>query len=280
MLCLFVFGLTACAHRPVDKLAWKKPSNFDSIHDSAPEKILINLRHVKEPVPKPLPLSRYGNSATYVVRGHTYHVLKSAKGYHVVGIASWYGKKFQGYRTSSGEPYDMFSMTAASTVLPIPCFARVTNLENHRSVIVKVNDRGPFEQHRVMDVSYAAAWKLGMLKHGTARVSVTVIQSIDSKKIVSKLKHLNIKKQKNNQEAKKPMYWIQIGAFSNQQHANALVSKTKKYLSDSVHVACVSKTTSMLCRVTVGPFSSKQQMQKTTVLLKQHGIINPYVYRK
>lgn len=128
-----------------------------------------------EIVPKNEPLSDSGNPERYTVMGQTFAVLDSAQGYAAEGIASWYGTKFHGRRTSSGEPYNMFAMTAAHTTLPLPTYVRVRNLENGRSTVVKVNDRGPFVDDRLIDLSYAAASRLGMQDQGTARVRVEAL---------------------------------------------------------------------------------------------------------
>ncbi|HUW98877.1 MAG TPA: septal ring lytic transglycosylase RlpA family protein [Acidiferrobacter sp.] len=122
-------------------------------------------------VPRKLPLSRYGNSP-YTVNGRTYYPLKSAAGYRQRGIASWYGRPFNGQKTSDGEIYNMYAMTAANKVLPLPSYALVRNLANNRSIIVRINDRGPFYPHRIIDLSYAAAARLGVLATGTAPVIV------------------------------------------------------------------------------------------------------------
>ncbi len=121
------------------------------------------------------PLSKFGNPISYKVDGATYYVSRERKAYKARGYASWYGKQFHGERTSSGESYDMYKMTAAHKTLPIPSFVRVTNLENGRKVILRVNDRGPFHDDRVIDVSYVAASKLGMLRKGTAYVEVEAL---------------------------------------------------------------------------------------------------------
>ncbi|WP_447556101.1 septal ring lytic transglycosylase RlpA family protein [Vreelandella sp. EE22] len=119
--------------------------------------------------------SRAGNRSTYEVWGETYHVLPSASGYAKQGTASWYGEKFHGYATSNGEIYDMYKMSAAHRSLPLPTFARVTSLSNGQSVIVRVNDRGPFHSDREIDLSYAAAARLGFLDNGTGSVRVEAI---------------------------------------------------------------------------------------------------------
>lgn len=134
-----------------------------------------DLASIPDAIPRDEPLSRYGNPETYVVFGKRYRVMKSAKGFVERGAASWYGPGFHGERTSSGEPYDMYAMTAAHKSLPIPSYVRVTNLDNGRSIVVRVNDRGPFVDKRIIDLSYTAAWKLDMLRSGTAPVEIRVL---------------------------------------------------------------------------------------------------------
>ncbi len=128
-----------------------------------------------EPVPQAEPPSRSGNADTYVVFGRRYRVKETSEGYREQGIASWYGKDFHGRKTSSGPPFNMFDLTAAHKSLPIPTYARVTNLENGRSTVVKINDRGPFVGNRLIDLSYAAADRLGVLQRGTALVEVAAV---------------------------------------------------------------------------------------------------------
>jgi len=134
-----------------------------------------DLDSIPDAVPRAEPRSRYGNPESYVVFGQTYRVQKSARGHVERGLASWYGPGFHAERTSSGEPYDMYAMTAAHKTLPIPAYVRVTHLENGRSVVVKVNDRGPFVGDRIIDLSYTAAHKLGMIRSGTAPVEIRVL---------------------------------------------------------------------------------------------------------
>jgi rare lipoprotein A len=131
---------------------------------------------VPDAVPRVEPRSRYGNPPFYEVFGKRYYVLSSSVGYWERGVASWYGPGFHKERTSTGESYDMYGMTAAHKTLPLPAYVRVTNLQNGRSVVVRVNDRGPFVSNRIIDLSYSAAAKLDMLRHGTAMVE---IRSID-----------------------------------------------------------------------------------------------------
>ena len=146
---------------------------------SLPKGAPRDLDAIPDPVPRKEPLSRYGNPETYEVFGRTYRVQRSARGHVERGIASWYGPGFHAERTSSGEPYDMYAMTAAHKTLPIPVYVRVTNLENGRSVVVRVNDRGPFVGDRIIDLSYTAAHKLDMTRKGTAPVEIRVIEPGD-----------------------------------------------------------------------------------------------------
>ncbi|MEA3273961.1 MAG: septal ring lytic transglycosylase RlpA family protein [Pseudomonadota bacterium] len=134
-----------------------------------------DLSDVPDAVPKVEPKSKYGNPKSYVVFGKRYHTKPSSEGHVEQGLASWYGKKFHGRKTSSGERYDMYAMTAAHKSLPLPTYARVTNLKNGRSAVVKINDRGPFHGKRIIDLSYAAAHKLGVVSKGTALVEVQAI---------------------------------------------------------------------------------------------------------
>ena len=142
--------------------------------DGAPNKVLRDCE-IDIPIPRLEPKSRGGNRPTYTVHGKTYRVLDSSDGFVERGVASWYGTAFHGNLTSNGERYDMYAMTAAHKHLPLPTYVEVRNLDNNRRVIVRVNDRGPFIVGRVIDLSYAAATKIGMLDRGTARVEVRAI---------------------------------------------------------------------------------------------------------
>lgn len=134
-----------------------------------------NLATVPDAVPKAEPRTRRGNPPNYEVLGKRYTVMASERGYKERGVASWYGPNFHAKATSNGDAYDMYAMTAAHKTLPIPAYVRVTNLNNGRSVVVRVNDRGPFVDNRIIDLSYTAAWKLDMLRSGTAFVEVEAL---------------------------------------------------------------------------------------------------------
>lgn len=140
----------------------------------------LDLAKIPDAVPKVEPRSANGNPDSYVEGGHRYWVIPNAKGYAERGLASWYGPNFHEKRTSSGEPYDMYKMTAAHKTLPLPTYLRVTNLENNRSVVVRVNDRGPFKKGRIIDLSYVAAAKLGIVGDGTATVEIHALDPAGS----------------------------------------------------------------------------------------------------
>jgi len=162
--------LAACSSRPVPP-SGPSPDGYPDA-DGIPS----GAHAMPDAVPVDEPRSRYGNPKTYEVMGERYFVLNSAEGYKEQGRASWYGTKFHGKRTSSGESYDMYQMTAAHKTLPLPTYVRVTRKSNGRSVVVKVNDRGPFHTGRIIDLSYAAAARLDLLKEGSAEVEVEALE--------------------------------------------------------------------------------------------------------
>ena len=150
-----------------------------TVRDSAPSGSVSIPDLPDDPVPRAEPRSRYGNGPVYEVLGQTYRVMNSSSGYKERGVASWYGKKFHGRLTSNREPYDMYAMTAAHKTLPLPTYVKVRNLRNDRAIIVRVNDRGPFVHNRIIDLSYAAAMKLDLVRDGTSLVEVTAISFED-----------------------------------------------------------------------------------------------------
>jgi rare lipoprotein A len=143
---------------------------------SAPRPPDAELLTLPDAVPKAEPRAQLGNPPFYEVYGQRYTLLESGRGYRERGVASWYGPDFHGVRTSIGESYDMYSMTAAHKTLPLPAYARITNLRNGRSVVVRINDRGPFKANRIVDLSYAAALKLDMVRDGTTLVEVQELE--------------------------------------------------------------------------------------------------------
>ncbi|MDP3295385.1 MAG: septal ring lytic transglycosylase RlpA family protein [Nevskia sp.] len=152
----------------------------------AANEIPANVGDIPDAVPESVEKSRYGNPESYEVFGVHYDVLQDAAGFKERGHASWYGKKFHGRRTSSGETYDMFAMSGAHKTLPIPTYARVTNLENGKSVVVRINDRGPFHQGRIVDLSYSAAHRIGIIGGGSGEVELEVVDAAGRTLVASK----------------------------------------------------------------------------------------------
>lgn len=168
----------------------------------------------------------------YVIKNHTYYPLPSAHGYEETGIASWYGKGFHGHSTSNGEIYNMHDATAAHKLLPMGTMLLVTNLKNGKQTVVRVNDRGPFAQGRIIDLSYTAAQKIGLIHSGTAKVTITALGEV--KRIKGKIQY-----KKKYAELKSGQYYVQIGAFANKFNSIRLQEK----FIDAGHRAVIKKTT-------------------------------------
>ena len=223
-----------------------------------------NLDATPDAVPRAEPLHRYANRP-YVALGKTYTPLGKPGGYKERGIASWYGKKFHGQRTSSGETYDMYGMTAAHPTLPIPSYARVTNLSTHKSVVVRINDRGPFLHDRIMDLSYTAAHKLGIVGNGSSEVEVESIAAdavttpiaVTDPVTSEPLAPATAPAASNTPPAGGNVY-LQIGAFKSQQGAESFLAKMRaEFSSSGKQVVLYQKDE--LVRVHVGPYASADE---------------------
>ena len=228
----------------------------------------VDTSQVPDAIQKNEPKSKYGNPASYVVNGKTYHVLNSSKGYNEQGIASWYGEKFHGRRTSSGETYDMYAMTAAHKSLPLPTYAEVTNLQNGKKVVVKVNDRGPFHNNRVIDLSYTAASRLGILGKGTGLVEVRVIDAsyppeekpdtrpkapVTSVNVPVPMAEVTLSMpESGNANAD---FYIQVGAFSQLDNAQKMYDKLQSIGSSLVSINEAVVNGNRLYRVRIGPIN-------------------------
>lgn len=199
----------------------------------------------KAVIPKVEPRSRYGNPDSYDVLGKTYHVLPSAKAFKQEGLASWYGTKFHSKLTSSGEPYDMYELTAAHKTLPLPTYVKVKNQDNGKELVVKVNDRGPFHEGRIIDLSYAAAQALGVVKHGVAHVIIEAVAL-------------------NN--AVDPMFYLQVAAFHTQNSAEQFKDFVQSFL-EKKQVSVEPKADGYI--VIVGPFES--QIARNHIIQKLEG---------
>jgi rare lipoprotein A len=221
------------------------------VSDSGPA-APIDVSGLAEPVPREEPRSRYGNRSPYLVLGKSYRVLDSAEGYVERGVASWYGSKFNGRATSSGEIYGMCSFTAAHKTLPLPSFARVTHLDNGRSVVVRVNDRGPFHDGRLIDLSYAAAVRLGVDRTGTARVEVRAITSSEPDRGPTPRAATAVARPAYAGGAAGPSL-VQAGSFAEKGNAKRLVERLENAGIDDVDLDRAEVDGRAVWRVRIGP---------------------------
>ena len=221
-------------------------------------------------VPRDEPLSRYGNMESYEVYGKRYYTLPSSKGYKEQGTASWYGTKFHGKRTSSGEPYDLYAMTAAHKTLPLPTFVEVTNLNNGRTVIVKVNDRGPFHDDRLIDLSYAAATRLDILPTGTGRVEIRAIDPNETGTAVTPADTPAVAPTVGVPQNE--TLYLQVGAFSSRDNAERLQRDLLSQHIGGVRIVEATTDAGTFYKVQVGPLASHIDANRVTQELKILGI--------
>jgi rare lipoprotein A len=243
---------------------------------------LRDVSHVPDAVPRVEPRSRGGNPDSYVVLGKRYRTLGSSRGFVQRGVASWYGTKFHGRRTSNGEVYDMYRMSAAHKRLPIPTYLEVTNLENGRRVIVRVNDRGPFHDNRIIDLSYAAASRIGMLGKGTALVEIRAIDPAAPRPATVTRVARNAAPQADTAgvhipAAAAPRIFLQAGAFSSSDNARRLRRRLEGALARSVRIVPVASTVGSVHRVQVGPLASIEAADRVSAQMLNLGIREPLV---
>ena len=249
-----------------------------AVRDGAPESYSRDWNAIEDAVPRHEPFSRYGNPDNYEVFGVNYQVMEKNTGFSQQGLASWYGTKFHGQRTSSGEAYDMFAMTAAHKSLRIPTYVEVTNLDNKRTAIVKVNDRGPFHEGRIIDLSYAAATRLGVAETGTARVTIRVVEiekspqetlvNNGSDKVSTA--SLVLEDSEVTSSVKSPVeFYVQVAAFSSEENAKRMRDdlNNKGFNSVRIHVEGVPEK--LLYRVRIGPLLSRLVAEKLVTQLKE-----------
>lgn len=225
----------------------------------------VDVAKIPDPIPKVEPLSKYGNPSSYSVLGRKYYVMKSHLGYSEKGIASWYGMKFHNHRTSSGEPYNIAAMTAAHKTLPIPCYALVTNLKNGKHVTVKVNDRGPFHENRIIDLSYVAAKKLGVFPAGTALVQVTAIDPRNPDAALASAPS----------KSSNPTLFMQIGAFAQRDNAVRLVAAIKPYTQAPIQIKEGAFNGDPIYRVHIGPLENVDSSDALHHQLLVHNLGQP-----
>jgi rare lipoprotein A len=227
---------------------------------TAPAAPPANIDAIPDAVPRAEPRSAHGNPPFYEVLGRRYYVLAAADGYLERGVASWYGPTFHGGNTSSGEPYDMYGMTAAHKTLPLPTYARVTNLRNGRSVVVRINDRGPFVANRLIDLSYTAAAKLDMIRDGTTLVEVRAL-------IPGVPDDLS-----RSAALPPPALYLQAGAFADAQNAQRLLARLQAAGLASAFIVLPLEGKSRLYRVRLGPVGSVAEFDRLASELAALGI--------
>jgi len=288
--CLIAGLLYGCGNLSVQDGAPAKSMDWDSIPDA---------------VPQNESLSEKGNPESYTVNGQTYNVNFDTHNFTQQGLASWYGTKFHGKLTSSGEPYDMYKMTAAHKTLPLPSYVKVTNLQTGKKIVVKVNDRGPFIDGRIIDLSYAAAQKLGITHNGTARVqldlvtpdvvayaaaanptpvaataiTVTAIKQAGDEAnsrntdIPAKIEIPNNPAQNGNTRIDQDSnnYYVQVAAFTQRNLAENFLNQLQDLKLTPINISTVNRTDDILYRVRIGPFSDKQQVQTIESRLSELG---------
>ena len=248
------------------------PENIDAIPDATPKVEAFNAR-ANQP---------------YIALDNKYIPMTSFYPYKERGVASWYGKRYHGKKTSIGEYYDMYSMTGAHTTLPIPCYVRVTNTENGKSVIVRINDRGPFKKDRVIDLSFAAAYKLRLSDKGSGPVEVELIdprQFSALKKtpdvITEKIKEKEVTPTQVKTEetiANEPLY-IQAGAFKNEKNADLLLKQLSEMKLENTP-PFKKQFSEDLFHVVIGPFNSKNEATNIADLIKSKIKISIFVIAK
>jgi rare lipoprotein A len=243
---------------------------------------------VSDAVPRIEPRSSHGNPPFYDVNGRRYQVLASADGYAERGVASWYGPDFHGHSTSSGERYDMYAMTAAHRTLPIPCYARITNLANGRSVVVRINDRGPFVANRVVDLSYAAATRLDIVRTGTAFVELRTLapgpvaaptapaaesapESAPGATPEPPLAPVPNMPTLPVPPALAVALYIQVGAFADQNNAQRVIDRLQSAGLPHVFSLAGSASGRALRRVRIGPIATVEEFDQLAARLTALG---------
>lgn len=275
---------------PVSQLL-KRPGGF--YNDDAPDSTtLVNLDAVTEPTPRAEPMNERANEP-YTVFGREYAPYKALIEYRRQGTISWYGRKFHGQRTWSGELYDMYAITGAHPTLPIPSYVRIVNLENRRAVVVRINDRGPFHSGRIMDVSYAAAHKLGFTNSGSATVEVEALTpgaAVTTARAESKSPPAAPKPAPLVTEPPEPApsftatteasgVFLQVGAFSSNNNAESFRSKIQPQLADLKLSAQVALQAN-LYRVHVGPFKTRAEANQISDKLRETLGVRPVIIVK
>ena len=274
--------LAACQSAPVPPSSTTAPvanaGRYSISQDRAPSQSL-DVSQIREVIPVPLNRTMAGNRSPYTVNGRSYRVMQTEVGFQQTGLASWYGEKFHGHQTSNGEVFDMYQVSAAHTGLPIPSFVRVTNLENQRSIVVRVNDRGPFHNDRVIDLSYAAAYKLGFANQGTALVHIEAIVPSQNVILAANTASNPATTVTASVAAAAGDRYLQAGAFSDLRAAQRLSDRLRDLTSRPVFIRSIqaADTSQQLHRVRVGPISDPSEIERISDLMQSANLGQPYL---
>ena len=272
-----------------------KPGSRYALKNDVPVLEPLDVAKIKPVIPRVEPRTGAGNKSPYTIDGHTYTVLKSEAGYTEVGLASWYGRKFQGFLTANGEKYDMFQLSAAHTTLPIPSYAKVTNMDNGKTVVVRINDRGPFHPGRIIDMSYAAAVSLGYAGSGTARVKVEAVlpdgarassrapapvETSPAQPVNAPVSVENLAKERQMIESGRGADYLQIGAFSSEKSAQSLQTRLQAMtrMPIVIHNEAAANG-ARLYKVRVGPLADDVQVQALQDALTAAKLGTPFKVR-
>ena len=248
-----------------------------SSRDSGPDRPM-DFSHLEDAKPRHEKRTRAGNPPTYVVLGKRYYVMQESRGYVERGVASWYGKKFHGRKTSNGETYNMYAMTAAHKTLPIPTYLQVTNLDNGKRIVVRVNDRGPFHGNRIIDLSYAAASKLGFAQNGTGRVELRAIEP-DTPAPTSTIAGQTapsgtaaaVLRVSNSTPASNQLF-LQLGSFISLDNAEALRAQLALNNVSRAAVQQIEIDRKNVYRVRIGPISSTEEADILAARIQKLGM--------
>lgn len=273
--------LAACQSASVPPASTTPVANagrYSISQDRAPAKPLDESQ-IREVIPVPLNRTMAGNRSPYTVNGRSYRVMQREEGFQQTGLASWYGEKFHGHQTSNGEIFDMYQVSAAHTGLPIPSFLRVTNLDNQRSIVVRVNDRGPFHNDRIIDLSYAAAYKLGFANQGTALVHLEAIVPSQNVMLASNTATNPPSTALDASSTAAGERYLQAGAFSDMRAAQRLSDRLRDLTSRPVFIRSIqaANTHQQLHRVRVGPISDLREIERISELMQSANLGQPYV---
>jgi len=264
--------LVGCASSPSATPASPNAGRYQISQDRAPTRVLM-ASEVRDVVPTAINRTMAGNRSPYEVLGKRYRVMSSEEGYFERGVASWYGEKFHGHKTSNGEIFDMYEVSAAHKSLPIPSFLKVTNLDNNRSIVVRVNDRGPFHGDRIIDLSYAAAVKLGYADRGTARVELeAIVVKGDAPR--ERIEQPQLARVGGGKIANQ---YLQVGAYSMRGSAQEVAKQLQGLTRQPVRIEEVrSSQGQTLHRVRIGPLSDLAEVDMLKARVASANLGTPY----